>query len=66
MFHEESKQAEYRELFKKLGLNYDYDVPKRIKDQLAADKNAKQILINLCKKFEDGEFASLLNVQNIQ
>ncbi len=47
---------EYRMLFAKLGLNYDQDVPQKIKEQLELDKNSKQILINLAKKFEDGEF----------
>lgn len=43
---------EYRVLFAKLGLNFDTDVPQKIKDQLKADRNSKQILVNLAKKME--------------
>lgn len=35
------ENIEFKLLFAKLGLNYDTDVPRRIKDQLRADKNSK-------------------------
>ena len=53
-------------LFAKLGLNYDVDVPQRIKDQLERDENSKQILVNLTKKFEKGDFSRYVNKQREQ
>lgn len=38
-----------------MGLNYELDVPQKIKQQLLHDPNSKQILINLTKKYENGE-----------
>ena len=44
---------ELRILFGKLGLNYDIDVPPRIKTQLKMDVNAKKDLEDLSKEFEE-------------
>lgn len=46
-------------LFAKLGLDFDSEVPQKIKDQLEKDKNSKQILVNLTKKFENGELQKM-------
>jgi hypothetical protein len=53
-------------LFAKLGLNYDVDVPQKIKDQLERDENSKQILVNLTKKFEKGDFSRYVDKQREQ
>jgi len=44
---------ELRILFGKLGLNYDIDVPPRIKTQLKMDVNAKKVLEDLSKELEE-------------
>ena len=44
---------ELRILFGKLGLNYDVDVPPRIKTQLKMDVNAKKVLEDLSKELEE-------------
>jgi hypothetical protein len=44
---------DFRELFSKLGLNYDIDVPPPIKEQLKVDKNAKNILQDLGRELEE-------------
>lgn len=53
-------------LFAKMGLNYDLDVPFKIKQQLMQDPNSKQILINLTKKFEAGELNFLFEQHNLK
>ena len=39
------ENQQYAELFAKLGLDYDVDVPQNIKEQIKVDKEAKMILI---------------------
>lgn len=58
--YQQARNIEYRQLFQKLGLDYEQDVPKNIKQQLESDKNSRQILQNLTRKFENGEFTKYL------
>ena len=59
----EANNKEYRSLFAKLGLNFDEDVPDKIKEQIQNDQAAKQILIDLGNKFEKARDIATLKAQ---